>query len=675
MPTVPEHLLQKISLAELKKDLKCRELATKGSKADLLCRLSTDELWIAARKGDCKRVKHLVNECGAALDYDAKAISGPNHRWLGLTPLHLAARNGHIDVVKYLIEQGARPDRAGSGEATPLHLAAMNGRLKVVRFLASQNIPIDPVDSSGRTPIYLAVENGKLEVVRYLYAKGASLECRNVQNSRERTLIHLAAMHGFTALVKFIAGRGHNLDCIDANSRSPLHLAAKGGHVDTVKFLAEQHIFLNRTDHKQLTALQLAARAGHADVVGAMIVNNADPEMRTSSNRLTALHLAAMNGKLEVVKLLVGFNVDINCRDTDNKTPLHMSAAKGHTDTVKFLVESGALINCTTRSFNTTPLHLAVSNGHLATVLILHAQGANLNAQANFGRAPLHMACKRGDTAIATFLLENGAKINNTDEAGNTALHEACFEGQVECAQLLLDFHASTEMESSRNGLPGKLFRKNVPESVRVQIHSLLEKKRSTMEQSQDYDAVMLESSIEISRISKPKTHLQDIQFDDEDNDNHENQRLFLMSPKANLLKFPAITTSKSQGILEMTPIITGSTKKKVGRLDRASEPELHGSNSLSNFQEMERNKSEQYTPQTHVVAQKGTGGKLPSYGPLERLPSQKMDSSRESQTSLFDQKSTERLPNCSPLERLPSEDSAGSGGWAPQQDLHMRFF
>ena len=53
----------------------------------------------------------------------------------GATPLYIAAENGHLDVVRHLVEVGADKDQASNQRATPLFIAALNGHLDVVRHL------------------------------------------------------------------------------------------------------------------------------------------------------------------------------------------------------------------------------------------------------------------------------------------------------------------------------------------------------------------------------------------------------------------------------------------------------------------------------------------------------------------------------------------------------------
>ena len=67
----------------------------------------------------------------------------------GNSPLHWAAINGHLSVVKHLVKAGNNIEQINSNGDTPLHLAAQNGRLEVVKFLTNQNINKQPRNNKG----------------------------------------------------------------------------------------------------------------------------------------------------------------------------------------------------------------------------------------------------------------------------------------------------------------------------------------------------------------------------------------------------------------------------------------------------------------------------------------------------------------------------------------------
>ena len=107
------------------------------------------------------------------LDRDARDKDG----W---TPLHTAAFWGQVQVVQVLLEAGDSVDLAALGgkvlvwcdlsvprweqwEATgarPLHLAAVEGRLDVVRCLLDRGAHVDALDANKRTPLMWAAAAG-----------------------------------------------------------------------------------------------------------------------------------------------------------------------------------------------------------------------------------------------------------------------------------------------------------------------------------------------------------------------------------------------------------------------------------------------------------------------------------------------------------------------------------
>lgn len=83
--------------------------------------------------------------------------------------LHAAARNGHRDVVAYLLDRGANIDAKGVFGATGLHWAAINGHQEAVEFLVKHGANLTITDSKfDSTPEEWAQEGGHSSIVAML---------------------------------------------------------------------------------------------------------------------------------------------------------------------------------------------------------------------------------------------------------------------------------------------------------------------------------------------------------------------------------------------------------------------------------------------------------------------------------------------------------------------------
>ena len=82
------------------------------------------------------------------------------------TPLSMAAKYGHEDVVKLLLGKGADPNKAGRRKWTPLHMAAANryGPIGVSRILMDRGAMVNTADVDGETPLHSAARNGNFKV-------------------------------------------------------------------------------------------------------------------------------------------------------------------------------------------------------------------------------------------------------------------------------------------------------------------------------------------------------------------------------------------------------------------------------------------------------------------------------------------------------------------------------
>jgi hypothetical protein len=116
----------------------------------------------------------------------------------GETALMMAAMRGRLDWTRQLVAMGAAVRRDGW---TPLHYAASGPNVEVVRFLLEQGADIDAIAPNGASPLMMAARYGAEASVRLLIARGAD---KRVRNSLNQSAVDYARIAGREFLVPLL---------------------------------------------------------------------------------------------------------------------------------------------------------------------------------------------------------------------------------------------------------------------------------------------------------------------------------------------------------------------------------------------------------------------------------------------------------------------------------------
>jgi len=85
------------------------------------------------------------------------------------TPLHRAAYNGQLDIVKFLtLEKHCKPNQRDILKDTPFHIAAKYGHLQVVQFFIEELKCPNTRGQHNATPCQLAASQSHHNVALYL---------------------------------------------------------------------------------------------------------------------------------------------------------------------------------------------------------------------------------------------------------------------------------------------------------------------------------------------------------------------------------------------------------------------------------------------------------------------------------------------------------------------------
>ena len=145
----------------------------------------------AINSGNIERVKSLISE---EIDQDSKNAA-----------LQEACSAGQLDIVKFMIENGADVNAKNNSGGTPLNVASQGDNRDIVELLIENGANINNKNNNGLTPLHQASRNGQKDIVELLIAKGTEV---NIKNNAGRTPLDLAEQGGYTEIVELLREHG-----------------------------------------------------------------------------------------------------------------------------------------------------------------------------------------------------------------------------------------------------------------------------------------------------------------------------------------------------------------------------------------------------------------------------------------------------------------------------------
>nr|WP_064592072.1 ankyrin repeat domain-containing protein [Orientia tsutsugamushi] len=97
-------------------------------------------------------------------------------------PLPYAAKKGHIDVVKYLVDHGINPNTQNDWHNTALHISSQRCNLHIVKFLLASNANPNLQNESKNTALHYSVEKGDIHITNLLLNHKANITIQNSFN-------------------------------------------------------------------------------------------------------------------------------------------------------------------------------------------------------------------------------------------------------------------------------------------------------------------------------------------------------------------------------------------------------------------------------------------------------------------------------------------------------------
>ena len=462
-------------------------------------KLSFSVLNIAAERGDLETAKlifyysneHPQSEESSSSESDSET-DPDSEEDEDISPYHFllyAANKGHYKFIEEFLDENALKDLLEKGPNL-FHVAARNGHLEVIEALFNRmealelapeilNEYINEQDAKGCSFLHIATANNHGNIIEFSMGYHETHPASNIdlkismKDDSDLTFIQRAIIKkgqentvlskipqqlidydadgnpavqrilALNELADAIANKSDNLDDIIERivpKSQPEHVANDEVD-DELSDEKTEHYFIEdeediAVDGDSNTALHIAVAAGDVSVIKRILKAIPDAILEKNDNKQTPLHLACQKGNLEIVKVLLE-NSEYKPKkilfkkDDNHDTALHLACKEGHDDTVTWLLEQcpekylRELIEKENYSGQNL-LHIAAFKGLskvVGTILTIDTDNEDLNQKLlttmdDFGQTVLHYAVLSGDTETASLILnaERGDLINNSDD-------------------------------------------------------------------------------------------------------------------------------------------------------------------------------------------------------------------------------------------------------------------
>ncbi|XP_078429629.1 ankyrin repeat-containing protein ITN1-like isoform X2 [Wolffia australiana] len=263
------------------------------------------EIHLAAQGGDLAAVRQILRDIdaqmteivgGGELDDQVREMMSavvyePNDK--GETALMIAAEKGYIEMVADLLKYAERESlgRKNNTGLDALHLATREGHLDIVKLLLDHEPSLSKVlGPSNATLLITAATKGYTQIAEELLRRDPSLV--ELARSNGKNALHFAVRHGHSEIARLLLHKDPQLARrTDKKGQTSLHLAVKGKSTEVVTLLLEADpAIVMLPDKHGNTALHVATRKKRAEIVKEMLLL---PD--TNVNALTREHKTALD--------------------------------------------------------------------------------------------------------------------------------------------------------------------------------------------------------------------------------------------------------------------------------------------------------------------------------------------------------------------------------------------
>ncbi|XP_026857638.2 dynein heavy chain 12, axonemal isoform X1 [Electrophorus electricus] len=328
----------------------------------------------------------------------------------GKTALFLAVEEGLLDNACYLLDNGSSPDCLDGEEDTPLFVAIRNNHYDMVKLLLSFNVKVNQEGAHCRTALHEAARMGLTDTVNLLLQSGAQPDPRS---NYGLTPLALAAQGGHLEIVQALLRKGANVESQAQDSATILFEASASGNPDVISLLLEYGADANMPKHTGHLPIHRVAHRGHEKALALLIPVTTQDAVDESG--MSPLHSAAAGGHTHCLRMLLRAGYDPNFMldpwvqrsyDDRRKSALYFAVSNDDVPSSRALLEAGAMPN--QDPVKCLQVALRLGNYELIDTLLRHGANVNYFCRVNTTRFPSALQYALKDEVVMRMLFNYG---------------------------------------------------------------------------------------------------------------------------------------------------------------------------------------------------------------------------------------------------------------------------
>lgn len=330
------------------------------------------------------------------------------------------------ELVWFLLDQkGNDVNKRSHDGRTPIFWAAYKGNLDLMKSLVENGAKTDLIDHHGYSLVNFAATTGQVDPALYDFCITHGAEMSSEFNKDKATPLLLILPH-LTSLdmISYFTSKELSLDQLDKNGDNAFSYAAKSGNQLVMDFLLEKGIspIANNSSAVLFASKGMRSKKNGIETFRYLQKHGVSMDATDDDGR-NALHFLASNCKdSSVFNFFLNHGMSLNEEDSDGNTPFWNAFERNSPEMISFLLSKQS-VETKTNAEGENIIHRAVKRGNPDVLRLAIQTEKEINALSEVGLAPLHIAAMQAkDFELIEILLKSGASTKTKTPFGEKAL-------------------------------------------------------------------------------------------------------------------------------------------------------------------------------------------------------------------------------------------------------------